>query len=262
MQEYDETTYGQRIAEMYDELYSDYDPAVIERLAELAGPGPALELGIGTGRIALPLHERGITVHGIDASEAMVSKLRAKPHGAEIEVLMGSFAAFKMDTRFRLIYVVFNTFFNLQTQEEQVQCFRCVSQHLAPDSVFLMEVFVPDLCRFTDHQTVRAIRVTDQAVNVEVSQVDPVAQRVTTKHVLLSEEGIRLFPVRLRYAWPSELDLMAQITGLSLRHRWGSWSRGAFTKDSQRHISVYGRANPERAFAGSGDSHRKGNVKS
>jgi len=252
MKEYDETTYGQRIAEIYDELYSDYDPASIELLAELAGNGPALELGIGTGRIALPLHERGIAVQGIDASEAMLSRLRAKPHGAEIEVVTGSFAAFKMDTRFSLIYVVFNTFFNLQTQEEQVRCFRSVREHLAPDGVFLMEVFVPDLCRFTDHQTVRTIRLTDQAVNVEVSQVDPVAQQVTTKHVLLSEDGIRLFPVKLRYAWPSELDLMAQIAGLSLRHRWGSWAREAFTKDSQKHVSVYGHADRERASVGGG----------
>jgi SAM-dependent methyltransferase len=250
MKGYDDTTYGQRIAEIYDELYSEYDPASIELLAELAVHGPALELGIGTGRIALPLQAQGVAVQGIDASEAMVSKLSAKPHGAEIEVQMGSFAAFKMDTRFSLIYVVFNTFFNLQTQEEQVNCFRSVREHLAPEGVFLMEVFVPDLCRFTDHQTVRTIRVTDQVVNIEVSQVDPAAQQVTTKHVLLSEEGIRLFPVKLRYAWPSELDLMAQIAGLSLRYRWGSWAREAFTRDSQRHISVYGRANQGRAFAG------------
>jgi hypothetical protein len=187
----------------------------------------------------------------------MVLKLRAKPRGAEVAVLMGSFAAFKMDTRFRLIYVVFNTFFNLQTQEEQVQCFRCVSQHLAPDGVFLMEVFVPDLCRFTDHQTVRATTLTEHLVNLEVSQVDPVAQRVTAQHVLLSPQGTRLFPVRLRYAWPAELDLMAQLAGLSLRHRWGSWDRRTFTKDSQKHISVYGHANRERASAESDDSDLK-----
>ena len=225
---------------MYDDLYSDYDLDSIELLAELAGHGRALELGIGTGRIALPLHERGITVQGIDASEAMVSKMRAKPNGAEIEVRMGSFAAFKLDMRFSLIYVVFNTFFNLQTQEQQVQCFENVKDHLAPDGVFLMEAFVPDLCRFTNNQTVCAIRLTDQLVSTEVSQFDPVAQQVTTKHVLLSEDGIRLFPVRLRYAWPSDLDLMAQIAGLSLRHRWGSWTKQEFTKESGKHISVYG----------------------
>lgn len=246
MKEYDETIYGQRIVEIYDELYSEYDPASIELLAELAGSGPTLELGIGTGRIALPLHERGVAVQGIDASEAMVSKFRAKPHGAEIEVLMGSFAEFKPDKPFSLIYVVFNTFFNLQTQEEQVRCFRSVREHLAPDGVFLIEAFVPDLTRFDKNQTVRTIRLTDQMVSLEASQVDPVAQRVTTRHVLLSEDGTRLFPVRLRYAWPSELDLMAQIAGLSLRHRWGSWAREAFTKDSQKHISVYGHENQQR----------------
>jgi hypothetical protein len=146
-----------------------------------------------------------------------------------------------MDKHFNLIYVVFNTFFNLQTQEEQVQCFRCVSQHLAPGGVFLMEVFVPDLCRFTGHQTVRATTLTEHLVNLEVSQVDPVTQRVTAQHVLLSHEGTRLFPVRLRYAWPSELDLIARLAGLRLRNRWGGWCREPFTASSGLHVSVYAR---------------------
>lgn len=239
MNEYDDTTYGQRIAEAYDELYSGYDPASIELLAELVGRGTALELGIGTGRIALPLQEKGVFVQGIDASEKMISKLRAKPHGAEIEVLKGSFSDFKIDKHFSLIYVVFNTFFALLTQEQQIQCFNSVKHHLSPQGVFLLEVFVPNLCRFTDHQTVRAVSIKEHVVNLEVSQLDPVAQQVTSHHILLSNDGIHSYPVKIRYAWPSELDLMAQITGFSLQHRWGSWSKEAFTKDSQKHISIY-----------------------
>jgi SAM-dependent methyltransferase len=240
MNEYEASTYDQRTAEMYDELYGEFDPASVELLAELAGEGTALELGIGTGRIALPLREKGISVGGIDASDAMLSKLRTKPAGDEIEVWKGSFTKFSLGKRFSLIYVVFNTFFDLLTQEAQVRCFKSVKQHLSPTGVFLIEAFVPDLCRYIDGQTVRALQWSEQGARLEVSQVDPLAQQVTSQHVLLAEGGIRLFPVKLRYAWPSELDLMAQLAGLVLHHRWGSWSREAFTKDSQKHISVYG----------------------
>ena len=239
MKEYDDSTYGDRIAETYDEFYPDCDPAAIELLVDLAGNGPALELGIGTGRIALALHEKGVAVQGIDASEAMLSKLRSKPRGVEIEVLKDSFAEFKIDKRFQLIYVVFNTFFGLLTQEEQVRCFKTVGEHLSVDGMFLMEVFVPDMCRFVNHQTVRAIDLTEEGIQLEVSQIDPVAQQVSSQHALISKDVIRLYPVKLRYAWPSELDLMSQIAGLSLRHRWGSWSKEEFTKESKRHISVY-----------------------
>jgi SAM-dependent methyltransferase len=240
MKAYEQSTYGDRIAEIYDDLYSKYDPATVDLLTSLAGRGGALELGIGTGRIALPLKERGIIVMGIDTSPAMVSKLKAKPGGAEIEVFMHSFSDFHLDQRFQLIYVVFNTFFNLLTQEEQVRCFRSVRRHLSPEGTFVMEAFVPDLARFTDHQAVRVVNLGEDEVQLETSQVDPVAQQVTAQHLLLSKDGTRMFPVRLRYAWPSELDLMAQIAGLSLRSRWGSWSKEEFTKDSKKHISVYG----------------------
>jgi SAM-dependent methyltransferase len=243
MEQYDDTTYGDRISETYDAFYSGFDSASIELLVELAGNGAALELGIGTGRIALPLYERGVSVQGIDASDAMLSKLRAKEHGAEIEVLTGSFAEFKIDRRFQIIYVVFNTFFGLLTQEEQVRCFKSVSEHLDPEGLFLMELFVPDLTRFVDHQTVRTVSQSEHEIQLDVSQVDPVSQQVISHHVLLSNKGTRLYPVKLRYAWPSELDLMAEIASLSLRHRWGSWSKEAFTKESKKHISVYGHGN-------------------
>jgi len=172
----------------------------------------------------------------------VISKLRAKPGGAGIEVLKSSFAEFKLDQRFQLIYVVFNTFFGLLTQDEQVSCFRSVRAHLSPGGVFLLEVFIPDLCRFVDNQTVRATNITADVVRIEVTRHDPVAQQITNQHVLLSENGVRLYPVKLRYAWPTELDLMAQLAGLSLRHRWGSWTKDPFSERSKSHISVYGLA--------------------
>ncbi len=239
MKHYDDTTYGQRIAEIYDELYSDFDPAAIDLLAELAGEGTALELGIGTGRIALPLHERGIRVHGIDASEAMLARLKAKPHGDHLPLHTGSFASFALEQRFNLIYVVFNTFFALLTQEEQVNCFQSVERHLTPVGIFLIEAFVPDPCRFVNHQTLRVVGMREDLLRFDASQYDPVRQQVVSQHVFLSAEGTRMFPVKLRFAWPSELDLMARLAGLSLRQRWGSWGKDPFNRESQKHISIF-----------------------
>lgn len=237
---YDQATYGNHIAEVYDDIYAEVDPACIDLLAELAAGGQALELGIGTGRIALPLQAKGIPVQGIDASEAMLTRLRAKPSGADIKVITTSFAGFQLPDRFQLIYVVFNTFFALLTQDEQVRCFQTVAQHLTSKGVFLLEVFIPNLSRFQDNQTVRAITLNENAVHLEVTQHDPLAQQSTSQHVVFSEQGTRLYPVKIRYAWPSELDLMARLAGLSLQHRWGSWVKDDLTPTSQRHISVYG----------------------
>ncbi len=245
MKQFDEATYGERIASIYDELYAEYEGAAVDLLQELAAGGRALELGIGTGRIALPLRQRGIGVTGIDASPAMIARLHAKPGGSEIEVVQGSFAQFDLESRFDLVYVVFNTFFGLLTQEDQVRCFQSVARHLAEDGAFLLEVFVPDPSRFEAHQTVRAVRVEADEVRLDVTRHSPVEQQVSSQHVWLSGEGVRLYPVVLRYAWPSELDLMARLAGLRLRHRWGSWEKGAFSAESTRHISVYGRAEQE-----------------
>jgi len=236
------STYWDQIAELYDQLYSNFDPACINLLAELAGPGPALELGIGTGRIALPLVHRGVSLHGVDASQAMVAKLKAKPRGVEINVFIGSFASFSIDRQFRLVFVVFNTFFDLLSQEEQVQCFQAVSRHLSPDGLFVIEAFVPDMTRYSGFQAVRLVALSEAAIRVDVAQLDPVAQRIESRHVLVSQAGLRTYPVKLRYAWPVELDLMAHIARLRLRARWSSWSKDPFTRDSTKHISVYARA--------------------
>ena len=242
MERYDEMTYGERIADVYDELYSDYEESAVDLLQELAGRGRALELGIGTGRLALPLCHRGVNVTGIDASQAMIDQLRAKPGGDGVEVVMGSFVAIDLDACFDLVYIVFNTFLGLQTQEEQVECFRSVAEHLTEEGVFLIEAFVPDRCRFDDDQTVRAVHVSEDVVRLDVTRHSPVGQQVTSQHVVLSAKGVRLYPVRIRYAWPSELDLMARLAGLRLKHRWGSWDRREFTGASGKHISVYGTA--------------------
>ena len=241
MERYDETTYGEQIAGIYDELYAGLEAALIDLLQELAVGGRALELGIGTGRVALPLHRRGVDVAGIDASEAMLAKLRAKPGGSEIRVVRRSFAQFQLENRFDLVYVVFNTLFALPTQEEQVQCFHSVAAHLTERGVFVIEAFVPDLGRFDRGQSIGAVDVREDCVHLEVSRHDPVTQQVVGQRVMLSEEGTRLFPVKLRYAWPAELDLMARLAGLSLRHRWGSWAKEPFTARSEKHVSVYGR---------------------
>jgi SAM-dependent methyltransferase len=239
--DYDPATYGDRIAEVYDEWFavpSDTE-ATVAFLSDIAGPGPVLELGIGTGRVALPLAQRGHEVHGIDASEAMVEKLRART--GELPVTIGDFAELDIEGEFSLVYVVFNTFFALLSQEEQVRCFSNVAGRLREGGVFVIEAFVPDLTRWDRDQRIEAHQVGTESVVLGVSMHDPVEQRVASSHLLLSGAGVKLYPVRLRYAWPSELDLMARLAGLRLRERWGGWQREPFRPASVRHVSVYER---------------------
>jgi SAM-dependent methyltransferase len=239
---YTPSTYGDEIAEFYDGLHGEASPRAVATLAELAGSGPALELGIGTGRLALPLRELGVRVRGVDASRAMIERLRAKPGGADIAVAVGDFSRVTLDETFALVFVAFNTFFNLLTAEDQVQCFRNVATMLRPDGVFLIEAFVPDLGRFDRGQRLAVSRMEPTAVWVEAAVHDSSNQLVDAQLVRLSSEGIRLFPVRVRYAWPSELDLMAQIAGLRLRERWAGWAKETFSTASTSHVTVYERA--------------------
>lgn len=231
------TTYGARCAAVYDELFGAFDPASVDLLAELAGAGPALELGIGTGLIALPLAARGVPVHGVDASPDMVAKLREKPDGDTIPVVLGDFAEVPVEERFFLIFVVFNTLFALQTQRDQVRCFQNVAAHLTPDGVFVVEAFVPEAA----FAPLRVTAVESDRAGLKISRHDPVAQRLKSQHVVLRDGEVRLYPVEVRYAWPAELDLMAELAGLHLRHRWGGWRREPFGPESARHVSVYGR---------------------
>ncbi len=243
MEGYQQSSYGDRIADIYDELYGGvFDvEATVSLLAELAREGPVLELAIGTGRVALPLAERGVEVHGVDISEAMVAKLRAKPGGADIPVTMGDFADVPVDQRYRVVFIVFNTLFGLPSQEEQVRCLRNVARALTEDGVFLIEAFVPDVSRFDAHQTVRVEDVTLDGAMLEVSRHNPVLQTVASQHVILSSGKIEMYPVSIRYAYPPELDLMALLAGLELRDRWGGWRREPFTSGSTSHVSVYAR---------------------
>lgn len=246
MNSYGPATYGDRIAEIYDRYV---DPAVgvttplaVNFLAELVGSGRALELGVGTGRIAVPLAERGIQVQGIDASQAMLDRLRAKPGGEAVRVTLGDFAEVAVDGEFELIYVVFNTFFALLEQEQQVRCFSNVAAHLTANGVFVIEAFVPDPTLYDRGQRLSAARVDVDRVQLDASRIDPVNQRVMSQHILVGAEGIMLLPVQIRYAWPSELDLMARLAGLSLRQRFGGWQTEAFTAASPNHVSIYARA--------------------
>jgi hypothetical protein len=196
---------------------------------------------VGTGRIAVPLAERGARVHGIDASQSMLDRLKAKSGADQISVTLGDFAELAVDGEFELIYVVFNTFFALLDQEQQVRCFLSVAAHLADRGVFVIEAFVPDPTLYDRGQRVSAVRVEADRVQLDASRIDPVTQRVTSQHILIGAEGIMLLPVQLRFAWPSELDLMARVAGLSLRDRYGGWQGEPFSATSPTHVSVYAR---------------------
>jgi SAM-dependent methyltransferase len=241
--------YDPRISFSDDTVAADEDglrgdeAAAVAFLEAAAQGGPALELAIGGGRIALPLAARGIRVDGIDFSEAMVRRLRAKPGGDAIAVTMGDFSEVAVSGDYRLIYVVFNTLFNLLTQDDQVRCFQNVAAHLDQEGVFVVEAFVPgDLYRLRDDQYVDAEAVEVDHVRLDVARHDRVNQLLEESHVRLSRDGVRVSPIVTRYAWPAELDLMARIAGLRLAERWGGWGREPFTAASRLHVSVYGRA--------------------
>jgi len=238
-EQYKESTYGDRIAEIYDSWYSSVPEDLIPRLKELAGNGPVLELGVGTGRIALPLSNHGVEIHGIDASQEMAAKLAAKPDGDRIPVTIGNFADVGVEGSYSLIFVVFNTFFVLLSQEEQVRCFTNVARRLRPGGLFLIEAFVPDMTRFKDGQIVKVHRIDTDEVVLETSQHDPLNQRTISQHVVVNRSGVNIFPIQVRYAWPSELDIMAQLAGMRLRERWSNWQRDPFVASSANHISIY-----------------------
>jgi SAM-dependent methyltransferase len=234
--------FGEHIARGYDDTSADmFQPAkvgpVVEFLAELATDGTALELGIGTGRIALPLALRGIRVHGIDLSEAMVARLRAKPGADEIAVVIGDFATTTVAGRFSLAYLVFNTIMNLTTQDEQVACFQNVADHLEPGGFFVIEVAVPDLQRLPPGETVRAFTVSDSRLGFD--EYDIANQGLISHHYWIVDGKLEVFSPPFRYVWPAELDLMARLAGMSLRERWAGWNREPFTSDSTTHVSVW-----------------------
>ena len=234
--------FGEDIASTYDERSAEMfrsevvDPAV-DLLAELAGEGRALELAIGTGRIAVPLAARGIPVAGIDDSEAMVARLRAKPGGPDVEVAIGDMTTTRVAGEFSLVYLVFNTIQNLVTQDAQVACFENAAAHLSRGGRFVIETGVPGLQRLPLGQTIIPFRADPEGLGFDV--YDVVTQRFSSQHYLFTDGGIRARPVEFRYVWPAELDLMARIAGLSLEYRWSNWQREPFTAVSRSHVSVW-----------------------
>ncbi len=237
-----EDHFAEQVANRYDATSEEmFAPSVVEPtvsfLADLAGDGPALEFGIGTGRIALPLHGRGVEVHGVDLSEAMVARLRAKPGGNTIPVTIGDFAATRVDHTFTLAYLVFNTISNLTTQDAQVECFINAARHLRPGGCFVVEVGIPNLQRLPPGETVRAFTVTPSRLGFD--EYDVVTQGLVSHHYWIEDDALRELSVPFRYVWPSELDLMARIAGMRLRERWADWRRERFTAESKKHVSVW-----------------------
>jgi SAM-dependent methyltransferase len=236
------SSFGADTAAVYDDHPRGDEAAAVAFLERLARGGPALELAVGTGRIALPLAARGLRVDGIDQSAAMVARLRAKPGGDGVAVTMGDFADVPVDGRYPLVYLVFNTLFNLLTQDDQVRCFANVAAHLTDGGTFVVEASVPTyLYGLRERQHVDAEAVGLAEVTLDVGRHDPVRQLHDETHVVLTPEGIRFYPIVTRYAWPSELDLMARLAGLRRTGRWGGWDGEPFTADSRLHVSVYER---------------------
>ena len=242
MKGYTASTYGDRIAGVYDEFYKPANVSErVDILTELAAGGRALELGIGTGTYALPLAARGVDVHGIDSSRAMVDQLRAKEGGEAVPVTIGDFADVDVEGIFSLVFVISNTFFMLTSQDEQIRCFANVASHLDQPGIFLIHAFVLDVSMFGDAQHLSASLPNLASIRLDVSIHDAANQVVDFRHLHLTEEGIRMYPGRLCYVWPSELDLMARLAGLRLRHRWADWRRSPFNSQSRSHVSVYER---------------------
>ncbi len=234
--------FDEPVAQRYDETGGMFEPAVVEEtvgfLAGLAGDGgAALEFGIGTGRIALPLSRRGVRVNGIDLSPAMVERLRAKPGSEDIAVTIGDFAAASVDGTFQLAYLVFNTIENLTTQDEQVACFCNAAAHLAPGGCFVIEVEVPQLQRLPPGETVRPFMVSSTRLGFD--EFDIANQGLISHHYWMVDGNFETLSVPFRYVWPAELDLMARLAGMTLRERWSGWGRQPFTSESTSHVSVW-----------------------
>ena len=239
---HDDGHFGERVAARYDESAADmFDPEVVDPvadlLAELAGGGRALELGIGTGRIALPLARRGVPVHGIELSRAMAARLRAKPGGEDIGVTIGDFATTAVDGSFSLAYLVFNTIVNLTTQAEQVACFRNVAAHLEPGGCFVIEVGVPDLRRLPPGETARVFHITESRWGID--EYDVANQGLISHHVFFDGDRVRRDSTPFRYVWPAELDLMAELARLAPAGRWEGWHEEPFTSASTRLIAAW-----------------------
>ena len=242
---HDDGYFDERVAARYDETSADrfapevVDPAV-DFLAELADDGRALELGIGTGRIALPLSQRGVPVCGIELSEAMTAKFREKPGADAIDVTIGDFSTAKVEGSFRVAYLVYNTIMNLTTQAAQVDCFRNVAAHLEPGGCFVIEVMVPELRRLPPGERYRVFYGSGTYWGID--EYDTVTQGLVSHHLEDVDGRLERVSMAFRYVWPAELDLMAELAGMRLRERCGGWEREPFTAESYQHVSVWEKA--------------------
>ncbi|WP_341367529.1 class I SAM-dependent methyltransferase [Yoonia sp. BS5-3] len=240
MDEFGPATFGTLNADGYDAMH---DPGTTDQtvalIAALAPGKRLLELAIGTGRVALPLSRMGFDIHGIEASPDMIAKLREKPGGDAIPVTIGDMKDVAADGPFDHVFLVFNTLFNLPSQEDQITCFANVAKQLKPGGTFLIEAFVPDFADFVDHQMVKTRKLDMSRLWLEAVTHDPVAQRLAYQRVRITQDGMKLVPLPLRYAYPPEIDLMARLAGLQPKHRWGGWDKSDFTANSRVHISVY-----------------------
>jgi SAM-dependent methyltransferase len=236
--------FGEEVAESYDDDGLLFSPGVlgptVDFLAALVGAGTAVEFGIGTGRVALPLAQRGVRVHGIDLSEAMVAKLRQKPGAEQVVATIGDFATTRVEGTFSLVYLVFNTICNLTTQDDQVACFQNAADHLAPGGVFVIEVFTPDLQRLSPAERFYPFEVSPDHIGLD--EYDVASQGLVSHHLWPEGDGWRKSSVPFRYVWPAELDLMARLAGMRRRERWEDWDRSPFTSESRKHVSVWERA--------------------
>jgi len=237
-----ETHFDDWVASRYERLWPElFDPAVVDPavgfLAGLAGVGPVLELGIGTGRIAIPLSRRGVAVHGVDLSPAMLTQLRAQPDAGAIGVTVGDFARVTVGRTFRLAYLLRNTITNLTTQDEQIDCFRNVAAHLEPAGLFVIENYIPALQQIPPGETIRVFTRTPTHLGFE--EYDVAAQIAISHHYWVIDGELKTFSSPHRYLWPAELDLMARLAGMTLRERWTDWLRTPFTSQSRTHISLW-----------------------
>ncbi len=262
MAEFDSRAYGKAAAETYDAQYPEMgqeDP-MVRALATWAGRGPALELGIGTGRVAIPLARRGVPVDGIDVSEEMLAQLRSKVGKAPVRAMVADMTDFRLDRTYSLVYVVFNTFYMAASAEGQANCFTTVARHLEPGGLFVLQVFFPDLSRYHHNQSTMTHEVKEEAVYLEFSRLDPASQTIHQHQVTLSERGIRTKPIEIRFVWPNEMDLMARCAGLRLKGRWGGWQKEPFTADSRGlYVAAYQKAGtPTRPSSGKSRKPRRG----
>lgn len=241
MQDYDFGSYGAVFAPVYDSWYDGrMNPdKTVSFLASIAHAGQVLELGIGTGRVALALADRGFIVTGVEGSAAMVDRLREKPHGSELDVTVGNFADVPVTGQFALIYMCFSTLFLLPSQAEQIRCLRNIARHLTTGGCFVLDAFVPDVTRYVNQQCVSLEDISDARVRIEVARHDPVEQRIDCSRVVLGENEVKVYPYAIRYAYPPELDVMGMLAGMRLQARYGDYDRAPFRAASAAHVSVY-----------------------